>query len=301
MSASSKGTIVIDGEKITISNPNKVLWPEPRITKAMYLEKLVLLAPYILHHCSGRYMTTIRWPDGIAGESFYQKNCPAPAPPFVHTAQQGDIHYVLLDSLPTLLWLGNLACLEFHMSFDRIGEAVYPTEWIIDLDPSLEEEPRIMEAAVIVGDLLRSIGVESMLKTSGATGVQLIIPSAGDVTFDELRVMGRFVGNYLSQAHPKLFTIERMKADRGDCIYVDYLQHYPGKTIAAPYSPRARAGATLSTPLTWEEARAGARIADYNLLTIGDRLSQFGDLLFHIKPQQLRPIYHFVSKNTSNG
>lgn len=158
-----------------------------------------------------------------------------------------------------------------------------------------------MEAAVIVGDLLRSIGVESMLKTSGATGVQLIIPSAGDVTFDELRVMGRFVGNYLSQAHPKLFTIERMKADRGDCIYVDYLQHYPGKTIAAPYSPRARKGATLSTPLTWEEARAGARIADYNLFTIGERLGQHGDLLFQVKPQQLRPIYHWVSQNAPQG
>lgn len=301
MSASAKGTIIIDGEKITISNPNKVLWPEPRITKAMYLEKLAMLAPYLLHHCSGRYMTTIRWPDGIAGESFYQKNCPEPAPSFVHTAQQGDIRYVLLDSLPTLLWLGNLACLEFHMSFDRIGEAVYPTEWIIDLDPSLEEEPRIMEAAVIVGDLLRSIGVESMLKTSGATGVQLIIPSTGDVTFDELRVMGRFIGTYLTQAYPQLFTIERMKADRGDCIYVDYLQHYPGKTIAAPYSPRARKGATLSTPLTWEEARSGARIADYNLLTIGDRLSQHGDLLMRIKPQQLQPIYHFVRNNTPQG
>ncbi|QKS48800.1 DNA polymerase domain-containing protein (plasmid) [Paenibacillus cellulosilyticus] len=299
MAAAKKGTIVIDGETIPISNPGKLLWPELGLTKSMYLEKLAMLAPYLLHHCNGRYMTTIRWPDGITGESFYQKNCPEPTPPFVHTAQQGDINYVLLDSLPTLLWLGNLACLEFHMSFDRIGEAVYPTEWIIDLDPSLEVEPRIMEAAVIVGDLLRSIGVESMLKTSGATGVQLIIPSAGDVTFDELRVMGRFVGSYLAQAHPKLFTIERMKADRGDCIYVDYLQHYPGKTIAAPYSPRARAGATLSTPITWEEARGGARIADYNLLTIGDRLSQFGDLLLQAKPQKLRPIYDFVSRSTS--
>lgn len=298
MAAAKKGTIVIDGETIIITNPAKLLWPELGITKAIYLEKLAVLAPYLLHYCSGRYMTTIRWPDGIAGESFYQKNCPEPAPPFVHTAQQGDIRYVLLDSLPTLLWLGNLACLEFHMSFDRIGEIVYPTEWIIDLDPSLEEEPRIMEAAVIVGDLLRSIGVESMLKTSGATGVQLIIPSAGDVTFDELRVMGRFVGSYLSQAHPKMFTIERMKVDRGDCIYVDYLQHYPGKTIAAPYSPRARAGATVSTPITWEEARGGARIADYNLLTIGNRLSQFGDLLQRVQPQQLRPIYHFVSRST---
>ncbi|WP_127531078.1 non-homologous end-joining DNA ligase [Paenibacillus kobensis] len=299
MAARNKGTIVVDGESITITNPNKVLWPELGITKLTYLEKLVELSPYLIHHCAGRYLTTIRWPDGIHGQSFYQKNCPEPAPPFVRTAETAGIRYVELDRLPTLLWLGNLACLEFHASFERVGEPVYPSEWVIDLDPSLEEEPRIMEAAVIVGDLLRSIGVESVPKTSGATGVQLIIPSAGDTTFEELRTMGHFVGSFLSQAHPGLFTIERLKANRGDRIYVDYLQHYPGKTIAAPYTPRARPAASVSTPLTWDEARSGARIADYNLLTIGERLRTNGDLLAHAQRQQLKPIYEFVSRSFS--
>ncbi|GFN29837.1 non-homologous end-joining DNA ligase [Paenibacillus xylaniclasticus] len=296
--ASKKGTIVVDGESITITNPDKLLWPELGITKLIYLEKLIELSPYLIPYCSGRYLTTIRWPDGIHGQSFYQKNCPEPIPPFIQTAIQADIRYVVLDRLPTLLWLGNLACLEFHASFDRIGEPVFPTEWVIDLDPSLEDEPRIMEAAVIVGDLLRSIGVESIPKTSGATGVQLIIPSTGDTTFDELRTMGLFVGSYLSQTHPDLFTIERLKANRDDRIYVDYLQHYPGKTIAAPYTPRARTAASVSTPLTWDEVRNGARIADFNLLTISDRLRKKGDLLASAQRQQLKPIYDFVSQNS---
>jgi len=297
MAASSQGTIVVNGEPIGITNPNKLLWPELGITKLIYLEKLVELSSYLIPYCTGRYLTTIRWPDGIHGQSFYQKNCPEPAPSFVRTAEATDIRYVVLDCLPTLMWLGNLACLEFHASFERIGEAVYPTEWVIDLDPSLEEEPRIMEAAVIVGELLRSIGVESIPKTSGATGVQLIVPSAGDTTFDELRTMGHFVGSYLSQTRPDLFTIERLKANRGDRIYVDYLQHYSGKTIAAPYTPRARATAAVSTPLTWDEANANARIADFNLLTVGERLRAKGDLLASAQRQRLKPIYDFVSRS----
>ena len=286
---------MVDGEQVVISNPTKLLWPELGITKLMYLEKLIALSPYLITHCSDRYLTTIRWPDGVNGDSFYQKNCPEPAPAFVQTAEQGGIRYVQLDSLPTLLWLGNLACLEFHASFDRIGETVFPSEWVIDLDPSLEEEPRIMEAAILVGDLLRSIGVASIPKTSGATGVQLIVPSAGDVSFDELRAIGLFVGTYLTQVHPELFTIERLKVNRGDRIYIDYLQHYAGKTIAAPYTPRARIGATVSTPLTWDEVQGGAQIADFNLLTIEDRLASRGDLLQSAEAQLLRPIYHFVS------
>ncbi|EFM11898.1 DNA polymerase LigD, polymerase domain protein [Paenibacillus curdlanolyticus YK9] len=297
MCASRKGTLTVDGEQVVISNPTKLLWPELGITKLMYLEKLIALSPYLLPHCRERYLTTIRWPDGVHGQSFYQKNCPEPTPAYVRTAEQGDIRYVRLDSLPTLLWLGNLACLEFHASFDRIGQPDYPSEWVIDLDPSLEEEPRIMEAAVLVGDLLQSIGVQSVPKTSGATGVQLIVPSAGDVSFDELRAIGLFVGTYLTQVHPELFTIERLKANRGDRIYIDYLQHYAGKTIAAPYTPRARMGATVSTPLTWEEIKGGARIADFNLLTIEERLSSRGDLLQAAKAQPLRPIYDFVSRS----
>ncbi|MBB3112068.1 bifunctional non-homologous end joining protein LigD [Paenibacillus phyllosphaerae] len=296
MSRAVKGTIVVEGQEITVSNPNKMLFPEMEITKAIFLQKLTVLSPWLMKHCQDRYLTTIRFPDGVHGKSFYQKNSPQPAPPFVHIDEHGGIQYVRLDSLPVLLWLGNLACIEYHASFDRISNPVKPTEWVLDLDPSVEEEPRIMEAASLVGDLLESLGIESVPKTSGATGVQIIVPLVQDMTFDELRVIGEFVGAYLSDRYPKLFTIERLKKNRGDLIYIDYLQHYEGKTIVAPYSPRARIGATVSTPLHWSEVRRGAAITDFNLLNITSRLEQEGDLLTQAAPQSLRSILSFITK-----
>lgn len=289
-----KGTIVIDGQELTISNPDKLLYPDMGITKAVFLQRLAALSPWLIKHCQDRMLTTIRFPDGVDGKSFYQKNCPTPAPPFVETVQHESISYVKLSSLPVLLWLGNLACIEYHASFDRISNPTHPTEWILDLDPSLEEEPRIMEAALLVGDLLRSLGIESVPKTSGATGVQVIVPVVQELTFDELRVIGEFVGKYLSDKHPQLFTIERLKKNRGDLIYIDYLQHYQGKTIIAPYSPRARKAASVSTPLYWDEVRRNVAITDYNLLNAEARLLQEGDLLDKVAPQSLRSILQFI-------
>ncbi|GIQ63580.1 hypothetical protein PACILC2_21480 [Paenibacillus cisolokensis] len=292
------GSITVEGHEMTVSNPDKLLWPEAGLTKLAYLEKLVSLSPYLLRYTRGRYLTTIRFPNGIHGKSFYQKNAPQPKPPFVRTAQEGDISYVELDSLPTLLWLGNLACLEFHASFDRIGEPVYPTEWVLDLDPSREEEPRIMEAAALTGELLASLGIASVPKTSGATGVQIIVPLASRLSFDDLRQFGQFVGQYLATKHPSLFTIERLKKNRGTLIYVDYLQHYPGKTIAAPYTPRARVGATVSMPLTWEEVRSGVSPADFHLLNVERRLREKGDPLSGAAGQDLRPVLSFLKQGT---
>lgn len=289
MATAREGSIYVDGEEIRVSNPDKLLWPELGITKSLYLEKLAELSPYLLKACRNRLLTTIRYPGGVHGKHFYQKNAPQPLPSFVRTAIHEDINYIVLDRLATLLWLGNLACIEFHPSLHYVGESL-PCEWMMDLDPSLEEEPRIMEAAAIVGEALSSLGLNSVPKTSGATGMQIIVPIHYGITFDELRGVGHFVARYVTEKHPELFTIERLKKDRGDKIYVDYLQHYSGKTLAAPYTPRARVAASVSTPLTWEEVRQGPRPADYNLLNIGQRLKERGDLLDTVPPQPLELI-----------
>lgn len=296
--ARSKKTVLALGDnEVTLSNPDKLLWPNQGITKLMYVQKLATLSPYLLRYCSGRYLTTIRYPDGVTGKSFYQKNCPTPKPDYVSTVANEGIDYVHLDSLPTLLWLGNMACLEFHASFDRIDNPDYPSEWILDLDPSRPEEPRIMEAAALVGELLDSLHIRSIPKTSGATGVQIIVPVERIFTFDELRGLGLFVGEYLTRAYPQLFTIERLVKNRGDLIYVDYLQHYRGKTISAAYTPRARDGAPVSTPLTWEEVRRGCKPGDFHLFNIEERLREKGDLLAgSVAPQNLRSVIDFVTK-----
>lgn len=299
MAKSIKGSIVIEGREIQVSNPDKLLWPEAGITKLIYLQKLTELSPYLLYYCKNRLLTTIRYPGGIHSTFFYQKNAPEPLPDFVHTAIHEEIHYVVMDNLPTLLWLGNLAAIEFHPSLHHVGEEL-PCEWMIDLDPTLEEEPRIMEAAGFVGDVLHSLGIASVPKTSGATGVQIIVPIPHGITFDELRLAGHFVARYVTEKRPDLFTIERLKKDRGDKIYFDYLQHYAGKTLAAPYTPRARAAASVSTPLLWEEVRRNPSPADYHLLNIGERLSRHGDLLAAVPPQPVDVVIRHLQRTSTS-
>lgn len=286
MAATSKGIVKIEGHEITVSNPDKLLWPEMGITKVLYLEKLVALAPFLLKYTTNRYLTTIRFPNGWNKKSFYQKNCPEPKPDFVKTAVTESIDYVVLDSLPTLIWLGNLACLEFHPSFHYIGSEL-PAEWLIDIDPSLDHEPRIMEAAGLIGEVLDKLGIRSIPKTSGATGVQIYVPIQQGYTFDQLRKIGHFIGSYVVEKYPKLFTIERLKKNRGDLIYVDYLQHWYGKTLSAPYTPRAREAASVSAPLTWDEVALRPDPRDFNLHNIVERLRMKGDLIDSVPPQNL--------------
>lgn len=297
MAAAIKGTLVIEGHELTITNPEKPLWPEANITKLDYLQKLMEISPFLLKYCRNRHLTTIRFPHGYAGKSFYQKNTPEPMPSFVQIAPLSGINYVNLDSLPTLIWLGNLACLEFHPSFHRIGDAL-PAEWVIDIDPTLEEEPRIMMAAEIIGEVLDSLHIQSVPKTSGATGVQIYIPIRHGYTFGQLRKLGHFIGTYVVDKYPRLFTIERLKKNRGDLIYVDYLQHAYGKTLSAPYTPRARKEATVSTPLLWKEVALKPSPREFTLHTIVDRLKRVGDLIEAIPLQSLDTVLDYLASKS---
>jgi bifunctional non-homologous end joining protein LigD len=294
-----QGTIVKLGEfELAISNPDKVIWPDAGITKLDYVQVLAELAPFMLPYTTDRYLTTIRYPKGIHGTSFYQKNCPEPTPDYVRTASENNIRYVVMDSLPTLLWMGSLYSLEFHVSSDEIGTPI-PNTWMLDIDPTLEEEPRLMEATALVGQLLVSLGLNAVPKTSGATGVQVVMPIERGPDFDDLRRFGKFISEYLVAENPRLFTVERMKKDRGSLIYLDYLQHYAGKTLPAPYSPRARPGATVSTPLMWEEVQSNVKPTDFHLLNIMERLRSRGDLLNTAPKQNMSPILDHLRGKSS--
>jgi len=286
----STRTVVQLGEhELAISHPDKMIWSEAGITKLKYVQLLAELAPFLLPYTAGRYLTTIRFPEGIHGVSFYQKNCPQPIPDYVRTAKDGSINYVVLDSVRTLLWMGSLYSLEFHVSSDEI-ENPLPNTWMLDIDPSVNEEPRLMEATELVLQTLDSLGLSAVAKTSGATGVQVVMPIERGPDFDALRRFGKFLSEYLVALHPALFTVERLKKDRGSLIYLDYLQHYAGKTLPAAYSPRARLMATVSTPLTRDEVRRDVRPTDYHLLNVPQRLRERGDPLASAPKQSLGPV-----------
>ncbi len=289
MATAQRTKIKLGDFELSLSHPDKLIWPEAGLTKLGYVERLASLGPFLLPYTKNRYLTTIRYPEGIYGTSFYQKNCPEPTPEFVRTARDGNIRYVVLDSIPALLWMGSLYSLEFHVSSDEIDTPL-PNAWMLDIDPSLDVEPRLMEATAYVGDLLTSLGLSAVPKTSGATGVQIVMPIERGPTFDDLRRFGKFVSEYLVAKYPKLFTVERMKKDRGDLIYLDYIQHFAGRTLPAAYSPRARPGATVSTPISWDEVRRDAKPTDYHLLNIVDRLHAQGDMLAVAPRQNLGPI-----------
>lgn len=279
-------TITVEGNRIRITHPDKILWPEREITKAGYLQKLISLSAYLLPACQDRYLTVIRYPHGAGEESFYQKNAPESRPEFVRTAHYRDIEFIHLDSLSTLLWLGQLGALEFHPTFNQIGQ-LKTDSWVLDIDPSMEKDPRLMEAVSRIGGVLKSLGVQSIPKTSGGGGVHLVIPLDQEHSFEHLTHFGSFICQYVRDKWPKWFTLERRIKDRGTNIYLDFKQHAAGRSLAAAYSPRGTAGATVSTPITWDEVEQNVDPADYHLLMIEERIQKRGDLLLQVPPQSI--------------
>lgn len=272
-----KYSLEVEGRRIDVSNPEKLLWPEAGITKEIYVSSVLELAPYILPYSRGRLLTTIRYPDGIHGESFFQKSCPAYAPEWVATAAYGDVNYIVLDSAPTLVWLATQAALEFHVTFNTADREDYPTYLVFDLDPSKGQGfEDVIEVALRVHETLEALSVKSFVKTSGATGLQIYIPVNGRYDYDRARLINEFFARYFSQKYPKLITIERIVKNRGKKLYFDYLQMWYGKTIATAYSPRVGEKAPVSMPVDWG-GLPRIKPEDFTLLNAHKLLAEAGD------------------------
>lgn len=265
--------------KLQISNPDKMLFPDAGITKLDYTGKLYELSDYILKYTRNRNLTTIHYPDGTGEKSYYQKNIPSHAPEFVNHKIIGDIDYIVMDSVETLLWLGNMAALEFHIPFNAISRPNHPDALVFDLDPSEGQSfSQVIDAALIIYNNLKELGIAGYCKTSGATGLQIAIPLGGEIDYDTARKVNEVFGKYFTQKYPDIFTIERKVNDRGKKLYFDYLQMWKGKTIICPYSPRATKTANVSAPVSWEEVGKGILPEHFTLNNIMTRLKEKGDL-----------------------
>lgn len=263
---------------VSITNPDKPLWEEPLVTKQAFIDFLSHCSPYMLPFLKDRAITAIRFPHGMAGESFYQKNCPDYAPSFVETHVDQDINFILCNNMETLIWLGNQLALEFHIPFQTVL-TTEPSEIVFDLDPPSKEHFSIaITGALMMKGIFDQLGLQSFIKTSGRKGLQVYIPlPEGQFTYQETRQFTEFIAHFLVSKEPALFTVERLKKHRGNRVYVDYVQHAEGKTIIAPYSLRGNDVPTVATPLFWKEVKEDLRPEEFTLFSVQERLKRLGD------------------------
>jgi len=265
---------------LRLANPDKVLYPAPGFTKRDLVAYLAEIAPVLLPHLRGRELTLKRYPDGVEGQHFYEKNAPSHRPDWVRTANG----FVLAEDVPTLVWLGNLADLELHPSLGLAAEPERPTTVVFDLDPG---EPATLVECCRVGLVLRGmfeqLGLHSVAKTSGSKGLQVYVPLNSETSYAATKPFAKAVAELLEQAEPDLVVSRQARELRDGRVLVDWSQNDRHKTTVAVYSPRARERPTVSTPVTWEEAQACLDARDPAQLVfttdqVLERVGHHGDL-----------------------
>jgi bifunctional non-homologous end joining protein LigD len=272
-------TITIEDKDLIISHPTKLIWPQSGISKLDYIQYLIQVAPYLLPYTTDRMLMTWRYPNGVAGKKIEERSVHHTPPEWLQRIEYKGKERILLNNTPTLVWVANFGALELHVPFDRYDHKDYPTELVFDLDPPDDEHfELVLEVALKLKQVLDSLGLFSVPKTSGATGLQIYLPIEPKYSFEETRKINKFVAEYLAQQNPQLITLERMANKRGSKLYFDYLQLWRGRTMAVPYSVRARNVPSVSTPVTWEEVAKGFLPADFTMVNVVSRIKQKGDL-----------------------
>ncbi|MBK5287087.1 MAG: non-homologous end-joining DNA ligase [Acidimicrobiia bacterium] len=275
--------VQIEGRTLNLSNLDKVLYPDTGFTKAQVVDYYARIAPTLLPHLVGRPLTLVRYPDGVAGKSFFEKRRPPSAPDWVEVG--GELGSVLCEEPATLVWLANLAALELHTHQHTVAAPDLPTAVVLDLDPG--PPATVVDCARValeLRSLLDRLGLTSVVKTSGSKGLHVSVPIAtGTATDDDTKGFALALGRILAESAPKRVTVTMAKEQRGGKVFVDWSQNDRHKTTVAPYSLRARPRPTVSTPVTWDEVARAIDESDPRSLTfetdaVLERVAQFGDL-----------------------
>ncbi len=295
MSPSSSGgktevVVEVGGRQLSLSNLEKVLYPEAGFTKGQVIDYYTRIADVLVPHLQGRPLTLKRYPNGVASQFFYEKNCPKHRPPWVATTpvyagrKNELMDYCVADDLPTLVWMANLAALELHPSLSRAPENQRPTMLVFDLDPG---PPAALLECCQVGLLLKEaldgLGLQSFPKTSGSKGLQIYVPLNTTVTYDDTKPFAHALARLLEAEHPKQILSLMKKELRTGKVFIDWSQNDEHKTTISIYSLRARPRPTVSTPVTWDEVAEAATSGDADSLVfeapaVLDRVTEHGDL-----------------------
>ena len=282
--------IEVGGQRMTVSNLDKVLYPEAGFTKGDVIRYYTEVSPVLLPHLKDRALTMKRYPDGVGKFFFYEKNCPDYRPRWVRTApimskaRGKPMHYCMANNLPSLVWMANLADLELHTSLARNPAVDRPTTMVFDLDPG--EGANILNCAQValwLREKLRARGLESFPKTSGSKGIQLYVPLNSTTTFGETKQAAHQVGDELVAEHPEAVVTKMLKTLRRGKVLIDWSQNDSYKTTVCVYSLRATPRPQVSTPLTWPELEKLWRKADPDAFRFSPdavlrRIEKHGDL-----------------------
>ena len=272
----------INGHSIKFSNLDKFYWLEEKVTKRDMLNYYFNVAKYMLPYLKNRPQSLNRFPNGINGKSFYQKDITGKVPEWVekfpYTSEGIKKNFMLGNNEATLLYMANLGCIEFNPWSSTINKPDNPDFCIIDLDPDKNTFEQVVETAQMTREILTSANIDCFCKTSGSTGIHIYIPLGKKYTYEESKEFARVIATMVNHELPKFTSIERQIASRGGKLYVDFLQNRPNATVACAYSLRPKPGATVSMPIHWDELKQGLKMHDFTIHNAVKRIEEQGDI-----------------------
>lgn len=284
--------VLVDERPINVSHPDKLLFADPDVSKKALLDYFVKIAIHMVPHVQDRLCTLRRFPDGIYGAGFFQKNISDYFPTWLQSVsvpkEGGSVRHMLCNDRPSLAYIASQACIELHVSLSRRNAIDRPDRLVFDLDPPDGRPDAARNAAIKVRALLESFSLTSYVMTTGSAGYHVVVPIKTSHSFDQTRAFARSCAEELTNEYPDQFTVEMRIADRGSRVFLDYLRNSFGQTTIAPYSLRARPGAPVATPIEWREL-SRTDPDHYHIGNIFRRLAQRPDPWQHIdrEPQHL--------------
>lgn len=296
-----------DSLKLKLTNLEKIYWPEEKITKGDLINYYKKMSNFILPYLNNRPQVLLRHPNGIDGESFFQKDISQTIPEWIKTVEipaesiGKTINYFVITDQDSLLYLINLGCIEINPWFSKIDRLEYPDYLVLDLDPLNIPFDKVVETALVVKEVFDEIKAKCFCKTSGATGLHIYIPLKARYEFDMVREFARLIAKVVNKRLPEITSIERSPEKRDGKVYIDYLRNSFGQSLAAPYCVRPRPGATVATPLMWDEIKYGLDPNSFTIKTIFNRLEKYGDFfqdIFEGEINIVKCINNLEIKNT---
>ncbi|RPI15799.1 MAG: hypothetical protein EHM58_13365 [Ignavibacteriae bacterium] len=280
--------VVINKQKLKLTNLDKLYWPDEKITKGDLIEYYREVSKYILPYLKDRPQSLNRYPNGIKGKNFFQKDVGNMPPDWVSTykilseSTNKKVNYIVCRNEATLLYMVNLGCIEINPWSSRIQSLETPDYLAIDLDPEGISFDSVVETALAVKEVLDEAEISSYCKTSGKTGMHIFIPLKAKYNFEITKEFAHIIAKITHDKVPGITSLERSPSKRKKKVYIDFLQNNIGQTLAAPYSVRPSPGAAVSTPLLWKEVKRGLDPHDFNIKNTSKRISKIGDIFYDV-------------------